>query len=283
MKLLVVGGGGREHAIIKSLKKNPNVEQIFALPGNAGMEKDATCVSSGYEVSYCSKCGGAQTRYIPELGHIYGENYIIDEYPTCTQDGYKSQHCQNCDDKINVITISAKGHRFNYVEVTEPSCTKHGVSLADCLDCPEITVIKHPETGHVFVDGVCLNCGESDGTAEPEQPEIFDECKHSYSNWFVVKQATCTEGGLKESSCRYCGDIIQETIPAMGHSLVDGYCENCDYTENTGNNNDNNEPSDPSDNCDCNCHKGGFFWKLILFFQKLFGANKTCDCGVAHY
>ena len=42
MKLLVVGGGGREHAIIKSLKKNPAVEEIFALPGNAGMEKDAT-------------------------------------------------------------------------------------------------------------------------------------------------------------------------------------------------------------------------------------------------
>ena len=47
MKLLVVGGGGREHAIIKSLRKNPNVEEIFALPGNAGMEKDATCVAIG--------------------------------------------------------------------------------------------------------------------------------------------------------------------------------------------------------------------------------------------
>ena len=47
MKLLVVGGGGREHAIIKSLKKNPIVEQIFALPGNAGMEKDATCIAIG--------------------------------------------------------------------------------------------------------------------------------------------------------------------------------------------------------------------------------------------
>ncbi len=44
MKLMVVGGGGREHAIIRSLKKNPQVEQIFALPGNGGMAKDATCV-----------------------------------------------------------------------------------------------------------------------------------------------------------------------------------------------------------------------------------------------
>ena len=47
MKLLVVGGGGREHAIIKSLKKNPEVTEIFACPGNGGIAKDATCVAIG--------------------------------------------------------------------------------------------------------------------------------------------------------------------------------------------------------------------------------------------
>ncbi len=45
MKLLVVGGGGREHAIIKKLKENSSVEEIFALPGNGGIAKDATCVN----------------------------------------------------------------------------------------------------------------------------------------------------------------------------------------------------------------------------------------------
>ena len=45
MKLLVVGGGGREHAIIRSLKKNPDVETIYALPGNGGIAADATCVN----------------------------------------------------------------------------------------------------------------------------------------------------------------------------------------------------------------------------------------------
>ena len=44
MKLLVVGGGGREHAIIKKLKENPAVKEIFALPGNGGIARDATCV-----------------------------------------------------------------------------------------------------------------------------------------------------------------------------------------------------------------------------------------------
>ena len=47
MKILVVGGGGREHAIIKKLKENKKVEEIFALPGNGGMAKDATLVNIG--------------------------------------------------------------------------------------------------------------------------------------------------------------------------------------------------------------------------------------------
>ncbi|MBQ6670058.1 MAG: phosphoribosylamine--glycine ligase [Firmicutes bacterium] len=45
MKILVVGGGGREHAIIKKIKENPSVDAIYALPGNAGMAEDADCVN----------------------------------------------------------------------------------------------------------------------------------------------------------------------------------------------------------------------------------------------
>ena len=47
MKLLVVGGGGREHTIIKKLKENPSVEVIYALPGNGGIARDA--VTAAYE------------------------------------------------------------------------------------------------------------------------------------------------------------------------------------------------------------------------------------------
>ena len=46
MKLLVVGGGGREHVIIRKLKENPAVEKIWCLPGNGGIAADAECVPS---------------------------------------------------------------------------------------------------------------------------------------------------------------------------------------------------------------------------------------------
>ena len=47
MKILVVGGGGREHAIIKKLKENKDIDKIYALPGNGGMKDDAECVNIG--------------------------------------------------------------------------------------------------------------------------------------------------------------------------------------------------------------------------------------------
>ncbi len=47
MKILVVGGGGREHAIIKKIKENKRVTHIYALPGNGGIPADAECVNIG--------------------------------------------------------------------------------------------------------------------------------------------------------------------------------------------------------------------------------------------
>ncbi len=47
MRVMVVGGGGREHAIVKALKKSKKVTELYVLPGNGGMEEDAVCVDIG--------------------------------------------------------------------------------------------------------------------------------------------------------------------------------------------------------------------------------------------
>lgn len=44
MKVMVIGGGGREHAIIRKLKENREISQVYALPGNGGIARDAACV-----------------------------------------------------------------------------------------------------------------------------------------------------------------------------------------------------------------------------------------------
>src|SRR5205809_3274179 len=45
MKILVLGGGGREHALVWKLKQSPRVEKIWCAPGNGGIAADAECVA----------------------------------------------------------------------------------------------------------------------------------------------------------------------------------------------------------------------------------------------
>ena len=47
MKVLVVGGGGREHAMVEAISRSKHVDKIYCAPGNAGIAKLAECVPFG--------------------------------------------------------------------------------------------------------------------------------------------------------------------------------------------------------------------------------------------
>ncbi len=95
MNLLVVGGGGREHAIIRSLKKNPQVQTIYALPGNGGMAKDATC----YPISATDIDGIV----------AFAREHAIDYAVVAPDDPL----VLGCVDRLNAIGIPCFGPRAN--------------------------------------------------------------------------------------------------------------------------------------------------------------------------
>ena len=95
MNILVIGGGGREHAIIRSLKKNPQVQTVYALPGNGGIAADATCVPIG-------------ATDLDGIVKFAGENAI--DYAVVAPD---DPLVLGCVDRLNAIGIPCFGPRSN--------------------------------------------------------------------------------------------------------------------------------------------------------------------------
>jgi phosphoribosylamine---glycine ligase len=82
MKILVLGGGGREHALIWKLKQSPRVTQVFCAPGNGGIAADATCVAVDLKsidaiVALANQIKPDLTVVGPELPLMLG---VVDEF-----------------------------------------------------------------------------------------------------------------------------------------------------------------------------------------------------------
>ncbi|MGN6258930.1 MAG: phosphoribosylamine--glycine ligase [Solirubrobacterales bacterium] len=85
MKALVVGGGGREHAIARALRRSPQVEAVFCAPGNAGIAADAECLPDVAADDAAAIVAAAKSNAVdlvaigPEMGLVAGAVDALEE------------------------------------------------------------------------------------------------------------------------------------------------------------------------------------------------------------
>ena len=226
-----------------------------------------------------------------EQEHKHNYESVVTK-PTCTEQGYTTYTCE-CGDSYVANYVDALGHTEEIIPAVAPTCTETGLTEgAKCSVC-DVTLTEQqelPQNGHTPADAVeenyvaptCTENGSKDvviycSVCDEEisrDTVVINATGHSYTT--VITAPTCIEQGYTTYTCS-CGDnYVDDYVNATGHADNDGdgYCDACP------------ELLDPSVECECNCHKSGiskFFFNLILFFQKIFGSNKTCACGVAHY
>jgi len=85
LKVLVVGGGGREHAIVKALRRSPQVDDVLCAPGNAGIAAEAECLpdvaaDDAAAIAAAAKSNGVDLAVIgPEAGLVAGAVDALEE------------------------------------------------------------------------------------------------------------------------------------------------------------------------------------------------------------
>ena len=213
MKIMVVGGGGREHTIIKKLKESKDVCQIFALPGNGGMAKDATCVNIG-------------ATDLDGIVAFAKENAI--DYAVVAPD---DPLVLGCVDRLNAIGIPCFGPTANAAIIegskafSKNLMKKYGIptaayeifteidkALAYVKTCPIPTVIK--------ADGLALGKGviiaQSRQEAIEAVTDMMANAKFGKSGSTVVVEEFLT--GPEVSVLAFTdGNVVKPMVSSMDH------------------------------------------------------------------
>ena len=175
MKLMVVGGGGREHALIRMLKKNPEVEKIYALPGNGGIAQDAECVN-------------IKATDIDGVARFAAENHI--DFAVVAPD---DPLAMGCVDRLHALGIPCFGPEARAAEIeaskvfSKRLMQKYGIPTAKCevFDDAEAAlayVRRTPAPLVVKADGLALGKGVliCKSTREAEEAVRHTMCDHAF-------------------------------------------------------------------------------------------------------
>ena len=175
MKLMVVGGGGREHALIRMLKKNPEAETIYALPGNGGIAQDAQCVD-------------IKATDIDGVARFAAENRI--DFAVVAPD---DPLAMGCVDRLHELGIPCFGPEARAAEIeaskvfSKRLMQKYGIPTARCevFDDAEAAlayVRSTPAPLVVKADGLALGKGVliCKSTREAEEAVKHTMCDHAF-------------------------------------------------------------------------------------------------------
>ena len=216
MKIMVVGGGGREHAIIKKLKESKNVDEIYVLPGNGGMANDAIPVDIG-------------AKEIDKIVAFAKENAI--EYAVVAPD---DPLVLGCVDALEAVGVPCFGPRANaaIIEGSKvfsknlmkkyniPTATYEVFEDADAAlkyveNCPIPTVIK--------ADGLALGKGVIIAMEREEAVEavksIMQDKKFGASGNRIVVEEFLT--GPEVSVLAFTdGNVVKPMVSSMDHKRI---------------------------------------------------------------
>jgi phosphoribosylamine--glycine ligase len=213
MKIAVVGGGGREHAIIKSLKKSKGVDKIYALPGNGGIAEDAECVDIGAKeldkvVDFAVKEGIDYVVVAPDDPLVMGLVDMLNE---------KGIPCFGPDKKAAII----EGSKAFSKELMK----KYGIPTAEYEIFTDMNAaLDHVKTCKIPVvikaDGLALGKGviiaETRDAAETGIRTIMEEKKFGSSGDKIVIEEYLTGPEVTVLSFTD-GETIRPMISSMDH------------------------------------------------------------------
>ena len=213
MKIMVVGGGGREHAIIKKIKENESVSEIFALPGNGGMAKDATLVNIG-------------AKDIDKIVEFAVENKI--DYAVVAPD---DPLVLGCVDRLAEVGIPAFGPRANAAIIegskvfSKNLMKKYGIPTAayEVFDNAEAAmeyVQSAPLPTVIKADGLALGKGVIIATTKDEAIDavrsIMTDKKFGSSGNQIVVEEFLT--GPEVSVLAFTdGNVVKPMVSSMDH------------------------------------------------------------------
>ena len=129
----------------------------------------------------------------PQHVHTFGD-WQVKKPATCEKTGLEERFCTDTDcNKKEIRKIPALGHDLKETVITEPTCGTAGSKEVTCSRCDFKDTKEIPATGN-----------------------------HAYGDWVIVKEATCTEEGLRTQTCANCGDVKKEVLPKVDHTWNEG-------------------------------------------------------------